>query len=251
MINVSMRSHLIAGAAAIVGTSAIALAPVVQPTLAIRRHSGFRRGAGCVRQPGHRTDRHRCAVEQPAHLVFPRHGRRRRRVPTGRTPGPPPSRPASATLSTRRCGTRPRWVYYSYVGLIPQLINDPAPSLQQLGVNLIGYVSDGIYRTGRNGQVDQRRRVGSAFSVARRDSAADLRGFPRCAGTLTTAVVGPITDAINNATTGIQGIVGSVDHQRNRRARRGAAARADSCRQLGGRRAGRSRTRRWRSSTTS
>lgn len=209
MINVSMRSHLIAGAAAIVGTSAIALAPVVQPTLtsAATRASDVALAAfanpvtelidtgvllsNLLTWSSYDTDAGGGAFNWPY---------------TGT-----PTFPAgigdvvnTALWNSTSLG------YYSYVGLIPQLINDPAPSLQQLGVNLIGYVSDGIYWTGETVKSisDGVWALPSQLLVATQQLISG--DFPGALATLTTAVVGPITDAINNATTGIQGIVGSV-----------------------------------------
>lgn len=209
MINVSMRSHLIAGAAAIVGTSAIALAPVVQPTLtsAATRASDVALAAfanpvtelidtgvllsNLLTWSSYDTDAGGGAFNWPY---------------TGT-----PTFPAgigdvvnTALWNSTSLG------YYSYVGLIPQLINDPVPSLQQLGVNLIGYVSDAIYWTGETVKSisDGVWALPSQLLVATQEL---LSGdFQAALATLTTAVVGPVIDAINNATTGIQGIVGSV-----------------------------------------
>ena len=109
-------------------------------------------------------------------------------------------------MSTRRCGNSTSLGYYSYGrSSFLQLINDPAPQpSQQLGVNLIGCVGDGIYLWTAKRSKSISDGVALPSPVARRDSAADLRGFPGALATLTTAVVGPITDAINNATTGIR-----------------------------------------------
>lgn len=202
MINISMRSHLIAGAAAIVGTSAIALAPVVQPTLttAATRASDVALAAfanpvselidtgvllsNLLTWSSYDTDAGGGAFNWPYTGI--------------------------GDIVNNALYNETSLGYYSYVGLIPQMINDPLPSLQQLGVNLIGYVSDGIYWTGEG--VKSISDGVWALPSQLLTAAQELIGgdFQAALATLTTAIVGPITDAINNFTTGLQGIAGSV-----------------------------------------
>lgn len=209
MINVSMRSHLIAGAAAIVGTSAIALAPAVQPTLA----------ASATRA----TDVALAAFANPVTNL----------IDTGlllsnlltwssydtdagggafnwQFTGTPTYPSGIGDVVNNALYNSTSLGYYSYVGLIPQLINDPLPSFQQLGVNLIGYVSDAIYWTGE-AAISISDGVWALPSQLLTATQQLISGdFQAALTTLTTAIVGPITDAINNVTTGIQGIAGSV-----------------------------------------
>lgn len=202
MINISMRSQLIAGAAAIVGTSAIALAPVVQPTLT----------AATTRA----SDVALAAFANPVSEL----------IDTGILAS---NLLTWSSYDTDAGGGEFNWPYtgigdvinqalynstslgyYSYVGLLPQLINDPAPSLQQLGVNLIGYVSDGIYWTAEavKSISDGVWALPSQLLVATQQLIGG--DFQAALTTLTTAIIGPITDAINDITTGVQGIAGSV-----------------------------------------
>lgn len=202
MINISMRSQLIAGAAAIVGTSAIALAPVVQPTLT----------AATTRA----SDVALAAFANPVSEL----------IDTGILAS---NLLTWSSYDTDAGGGSFNWPYtgigdvinqalynstslgyYSYVGLLPQLINDPAPSLQQLGVNLIGYVSDGIYWTAEavKSISDGVWALPSQLLAATQQLIGG--DFQAALTTLTTAIIAPITDAINDITTGVQGIAGSV-----------------------------------------
>jgi len=197
-----MRSHLIAGAAAIVGTSAIALAPVVQPTLTTATTRASEVALAAFANPV--TELINTGLLASNLLTWSSYD-----TDAGGGSFNWPYTGIGDVINQALYNSTSLG-YYSYVGLIPQLINDPVPSLQQLGVNLIGYVSDAIYWTGEAAISisDGVWALPSQLIVATQELISG--DFQAALATLTTAVIGPITDAINNLTTGVQGIAGSV-----------------------------------------
>ena len=218
---------------------------VAQPTSHQRKPRGRRyNGAPANLVTG--IDRHRVLLEQPSSPIFLTRTPAAARS-TGRTPGPPPSRPHRRRSQLGVAQPRPRWATATSV-LIPQPINDPAAFSNPASI------SSAMSATRSTGRVRRSSRSATTawalpFSCFRRDAELLSGDFQAALATLTTAVVGP-NDAINKRHHRHPWALSArLSLTRSPRARRRAAA-CGTAAAVGGRRRC-SRTRRWRSSTTS
>lgn len=201
-MNITMRSHLIAGAAAIVGTSAIALTPIMQPALQ----------SPALRAPSVALSALSNPISQVIETTILAND-----LFTWKSYDTDPGGGAYnwnyagiGDILNQALYDEPSLGYYSYVGLVPQMLNDPLPSLRQLGLNWTDYVNTANYYAGLAG-LDLSDGLwalpGEVVTAVQQAIGGDFQGAIQ---TLVAAVVGPVKAAVDEVRTAAQYVISNV-----------------------------------------